>query len=200
MRRWLILALFSLSAYLTLDGFVLRRPIVRGAGVFAPNAPVQSELEGGAVSFEKFGFHIRPLAAFELEARVLRTESYWGFGAGRLSPVDVAFGWGRMSDEAVLDALDIDQSGRFYFWRYEGSPPIPRREIETSSANMHLIPATNDIESSLKKLRTGHIVRLRGYLVEARDDDGFVWKSSLSRADTGNHACELIWVEELDAS
>lgn len=200
MLRWLILTLFLASAYLTLDGLVLRRPILRGAGVFAPDAPLQSELEDGAVSFQKHGFRLRPLAAFELEARVLRTERYWGFGADRLSPVDVAMGWGRMSDEAVLDELEIDQYGRFYFWRYEGSPPIPRREIETSSANMHLIPATDEIESSLKKLRTGHIVKLRGYLVEARGDDGFVWRSSLSRADTGNHACELIWVEEVEAS
>lgn len=199
MLRWLILVLFSVSAYLAFDGLVLHRPIVRGTGALAPDAPVQSELEDGAVTFEKYGFRVRPLAAFQLEARVLRTESYWGFGPDRLSPVDVAFGWGRMSDEAVLAELEIDQYGRFYFWRYEGSPPIPRREIETSSANMHLIPATSEINSSLKKLRTGHIVRLRGYLVEARDDDGFVWKSSLSRADTGNHACELIWVEELDA-
>jgi hypothetical protein len=28
-------------------------------------------------------------------------------------------------------------------------------------------------------------------------DDGFTWSSSLSREDTGNGACELIWIEQL---
>jgi hypothetical protein len=37
-----------------------------------------------------------------------------------------------------------------------------------------------------------------GYLVEVRGRDGFRWRSSLTREDTGNGACELVWVEKLD--
>lgn len=199
MLRWLAIALFVLSAYLSFDQFVLRRPIVRGPGIVAAAVPVQSELEGHALLFQRAGFRVQALAAIQLEARVLRTEGYCCFGQNRLAPVDVALGWGRMSDEAVLEHLEITQSRRFYFWSYEGSPPIPRREIETSSANMHMIPSTPDIERALKALRAGNIVRLRGYLVEARGDDGFVWRSSLTRTDTWNNACELIWVEDLEA-
>lgn len=44
----------------------------------------------------------------------------------------------------------------------------------------------------------GHIVRFHGYLIEARRDDGWHWRSSLTRNDTGNGACELIWVEDLE--
>ena len=33
-----------------------------------------------------------------------------------LAPVDLALGWGRMSDEAILKDIQISQSGRFYFW------------------------------------------------------------------------------------
>jgi hypothetical protein len=47
-------------------------------------------------------------------------------------------------------------------------------------------------------VRTGSVVRLEGYLVEARADDGWRWRSSLTREDTGNGACELVWVERLD--
>jgi len=105
-----------------------------------------------------------------------------------------------MSDESVLGRLDISQSGRFYYWHYDGAPPIPRREIETSSANMHLIPATKVIARRLERVRPGSIVTLRGYLVEVRGEGGFVWRSSLTRDDTGNGACELIWVEEVEVS
>ena len=55
-------------------------------------------------------------------------------------PEDLALGWGRMSDSDVLAKIDITQSGRFYYWHVDDFP-IPRREIETSSANMHMIPS-----------------------------------------------------------
>ena len=102
-----------------------------------------------------------------------------------------------MSDEAVLARIDVSQSGRFYYWRYEGSPPIPHREIEVSSANMHLIPATRAIEKKLKNLRPGNVVALKGYLVDVQGEGGFRWRSSLN---TGSGACELIWVEEVEIS
>jgi len=34
-------------------------------------------------------------------------------------------------------------------------------------------------------------------LVEVKAQDGWTWRSSLSREDTGNGACELMLVEEV---
>jgi hypothetical protein len=200
MTRWLGAAFLLLCAYFAFDRFVLARPVVHGAGVVAAQAPVQQLLEGGAPVFRKDGFRVVAVASFALQARVLRSKSYCCGGPDRLAPIDVAFGWGRMSDEAVLARLEISQSGRFYFWRYEDSPPIPRREIELSSANMHLIPATKAIGKRLDRLRPGSVVTLKGYLVEVTGEGGFVWRSSLTREDTGGGACELVWVEELEAT
>jgi hypothetical protein len=179
---------------------VFARPIARGPGVVAAREPVQQPVARDAPVFAKDGFRVAALASFELEARVLRSKSYCCGGPDRLAPVDVAFGWGRMSDEAVLARIDVSQSGRFYYWRYEGSAPIPHREIELSSANMHLIPATKAIEKKLKNLRPGNVVALKGYLVDVQGEGGFRWKSSLTREDTGSGACELIWVEEVEVS
>jgi hypothetical protein len=200
MTRWLAAAFLLLGAYLAFDRFVLARPIGRGPGVVAAEAPVQAALGRDAPVFQKEGFRVVAVASFALEARVLRTKNYCCGGPDSLAPIDVAFGWGRMSDETVLVRLDISQSGRFYFWRYEGSPPIPHREIEMSSANMHLIPATKAIEKRLGRLRPGNLVTLKGYLVEVSGKDGFIWRSSLTREDTGSGACELIWVEDLYVS
>jgi len=63
---------------------------------------------------------------------------------------------------------------------------------------MHMVPANERVARQLKSVRRGHVVRLAGYLIEARGTDGWRWKSSLSRADTGRGACELIWVERLE--
>jgi hypothetical protein len=200
MTRWLLIAFLAVSGYFAWDEFVLSRPIKRGPGMVAERLPVQVALDGDAPVFDKHGFRVAALARFDLEARVLRSKSYCCSGPDKLAPIDIAFGWGRMSDETVLSHIDISQSGRFYFWRYQTAPPIPRREIETSSANMHLIPASAQVEKRLKKLRPGSVVSLKGYLVEVSGADGFRWRSSLTRDDTGNGACELIWVEEVEAS
>ena len=91
----------------------------------------------------------------------------------------------------------VSQATRYYFWR-TASFPIPRGEIEASSANMHMIPAGAAVERRLKAVRTGQVVSLSGYLVEVRARDGWGWRSSLTRTDTGNAACELVWVERIE--
>lgn len=171
------------------------RPVSHGPGVLAPDSPIQLTVLD-ARSFEYKGYRITPLARFSLQARVLGREDYSSGFAADLSPTDLVFGWGHMSDDAVLKKIDISQSNRFYQW-HVNEFPIPRREIETSSANMHLIPSTDTIERTLKKVRAGSLVELRGYLVRVDTKDGSRWISSLTRDDTGSQSCEIIWVEEI---
>lgn len=168
-----------------------------GPGVMAPTAPLQTPALRSEFAFN--GFTLEPVAAFDVEARLLSRESYWADTESELSPVDFALGWGRMSDESVLSSIDISQGGRFYRWRVEEFP-IPRAEIESHSANMHLIPATAAIEDALDQLKPGQIVALRGHLVNARREDGWRWKSSTTRSDTGAGACELFFVESASAA
>jgi hypothetical protein len=102
-----------------------------------------------------------------------------------------------MSDSSVLGQLSITQSNRFYFWT-TAKFPVPRKTIETHSANMHLIPATAEIEQKIDSARVGQVVRLSGYLVDVTAADGWSMRTSLTRDDTGAGACEVIWVESFD--
>ena len=162
-----------------------------GPGVLAPDPPMQSNIENPKQFIFKNNL-IKPLAEFSIRARVLSVKRY----NEDLSPVDFALGWGPMSDKSVINNINITQSNRWYFWSCDEFP-IPRREIETNSANMHLIPATPELEDRIKEIRTGNIVELHGYLVEAIGRDGWRWRSSLTREDTGNHSCEVIFVESV---
>lgn len=101
-----------------------------------------------------------------------------------------------MSDQRVLDHLKITQSMRFYWYEYR-QPPIPTEQIVSHSTNIHIIPSTPAIASRCKSLRAGSLVRLSGDLVEASGPGINSWKSSLSRTDSGNGACELMWVKEM---
>ena len=172
------------------------RPVAQPPGILTATDPLQKPIKGTAPVFRKERYTLQALAEFVIEARVLARENYRFDVGAELSPVDLALGWGPMSDSTVLNQINIQQRNRFYYWDADVFP-IPRRAIERHSANMHLIPASPIVAQQMSAVRPGHIVRLGGYLVEARREDGWQWRSSLTREDTGNGACELIWVETI---
>jgi hypothetical protein len=173
------------------------RPITYPPGVLLSAEPQQLDLVGDNGVIDYGDFHLKPLAHFSLAARVLHRKVYRYDREAMLVPVDLAVGWGPMSDQRVLDQLSITQSMRFYWYEYKMPPPIPREEIVAHSTNLHLIPSTAEIASRAKSLRTGWLIHLTGELVEATGPNIGTWRSSLSRTDTGKGACELVWVREL---
>lgn len=171
------------------------RTIKHPPGILAPTAPEQRNIKPGALTDVK-GWSLTALAEYRLTARVLGTKRYRSGFASDIAPIDIALGWGRMSDQAVLDRFAISMGNRFYFYEWENEPAIPAEEIMRSSANNHLIAANDDVRKTIASLIPGHIVILRGYLVNATGPDGEKWNSSLRRDDTGNGACEVFLVQE----
>jgi hypothetical protein len=194
MRKLLIAAVVLLAALGALSHWE-HRPVHPAAGVLAPNAPVQLNLDDGA-RLQRGDVTLVTRAHFELTARVLSRKDYSWSANSELIPLDLALGWGRMSDSTVLAKVDISQSGHFYYWHVREFP-IPRREIESSSANMHLIPADAGLKSQLEQVREGQVVHIEGFLVDASRADGWHWNTSMTRDDTGAGACELVYVEHV---
>ena len=196
MRRWWLIALVLLLGWAAISHWQ-QRELKQPPGVLAPDAPLQEDLGDDVPVLQKDDVTLTPRAHFVVTARVLSREYYSAGADARLIPEDLALGWGRMSDSAVLADVDITQSGRFYYWHVK-SFPIPRREIETSSANMHMIPADVGVKRQLEKIRPGEVVRLEGFLVDASRKDGWRWKTSMTRDDVGAGACELVYVERIN--
>jgi hypothetical protein len=157
-------------------------------------APLQSTVPEGLALPAVGGAGLRPLAGFSVHARVLAREDYRLDRESKIAPTDLALGWGRMQHDAVLAQLDISQGSRWYRYRWRGTPPIPIDEIVRSSANMHMIPADDAVAAALRRIERGDRVRIDGWLVEATAADGWRWRSSLTREDSGGGACELVYV------
>jgi hypothetical protein len=170
-----------------------QRPVERAPGVLAPGDPWQQELvDAGTLQHGEYA--LTPRAEFAIEARVLASERYrWDGGAG-LAPLDLALGWGPMSDSAMLGRLKVTQGARFYTL-YPQDDGVDLALALRHSANLHLIPASPTVRRTLESARAGQVVSLRGRLVDAARPDGFTWRTSLSREDTGAGACELVYVE-----
>jgi hypothetical protein len=173
---------------------VSSRPIHRGPGEVAAAEPLQSALDAPQ-TLTKGEFQVIGQARFSAEVRVLSRERYRLGALADVAPLDIAVGWGPMSDSAVLANIDITQSGRFYFWHYDDEPPIPRSAIESHSANWHLVPANSGIWRKLSGLRVGDVVKLDGMLVNLQSPELGTLATSIRRDDTGAGACEIIYVE-----
>ena len=192
-RLWL--ALGALVALWGATAWWHDRPVHDAPGLLAPDAPEQVDLPA-PMELQRGDVTLFTRAHFVVTARVLSREDYRFDAGAALAPTDLALGWGRMSDTAVLDRIAISQGHRFYHWHVDALP-IPRREIETSSANMHIIPADAGVRAMLARVRPGEVVHFEGFLVDARRPGGWHWNTSLTRNDTGDGACELVYVESL---
>ena len=166
------------------------------SGVQVTTPPHQSDISD-VKPFSFKGYTVTPLAKIDFLAKILSKKNYSNGKESELSPVDLALGWQNMSDQAIVNQFKISQSNRWYRWRVSGDYPIPRKEIQTQSANMHMIPANSLIDRTLKKAKKGQVISISGYLISANKKN-WHWKSSLTRDDTGGGACELIYVESLD--
>lgn len=193
LRRLIFIGLLIFGAYYHFT----HREVRHAAGVLVTEAPIQNATDADPFAFKDYT--LTPLNAFEITARVLSISSYHTDKEADISPMDLALGWGPMSDQSIIDQIDISQSGRFYFWRVK-TFPIPRKEIETNSANMHMVPENDLVEDLLKQARVGQVISIKGYLIQANGQNGYVWKSSQTRNDTGKGACELIFVRSVRLS
>jgi len=189
---YLLLAVLAVLLIRNWEG----RDIVHPPGVLVPETPRQLDM-AEARPFPVDDFMVTPRAEFGIRARVLSRENYYMGEESELSPVDLALGWGVMSDQAVLDRIDISQGGRWYFTRYDHPAPISDQQIIRHSGNMHMIPANDWVEGKLGDIRPGDLIQARGFLVDVGRDDGFHWNTSRSRNDTGNGSCEIFYVEQI---
>ncbi len=173
-------------------GRVVEAPLSFDHSISIDRAPLQRDLPARP-GFQLNDYYFTLMAEFQLEALVLGRRDYRRDAGAVLAPIDLALGWGAMARADILEQFDIRQRGRFYFWRVDDYP-IPRQEIIASSANMHLIPGNPEAFSQLRAVRAGQVVRLRGYLVNVDRNDGWRWRTSMTRLDTGDGACEVFLV------
>lgn len=187
--RWLLALLLAGAGLWQFSG---DRQTEWRPGVLAAEPPTQVALAPQTLAAPG-GFRLTTRADFTARVRILGIERYHFDALAAVAPLDVAVGWGAMSDTAVLDRLRISQGGRYYFW-HTAQLPVPADEITSHSANWHLVPADRAQRRLLARLHVGDVVTLRGRLVDVTGPEG-VARTSLTREDSGAGACEILYVE-----
>ena len=193
LKSWLVV-LFVLIGF----GYFMHNKLVQKRLANIGPVPQKTIQESTAqTTLQRVGYVIEPVARYEIRAKVLSTERYRIGREAELSPVDFVLGWGPMSDNTVTEKLNITQGNRWYHYSWSGAPPIDPAIIIRSSANTHLVPADDNVRARLLNVLSGEIVNLKGYLINIKHPDGWSWRSSLTREDSGAGSCELMWVAEV---
>ncbi len=118
----------------------------------------------------------------------------------KISKYDFALAWGKLAEPEMKKHIKYSQWGRFYFYKYKWNCPISKEFISRHSSNHHLIAANNNILRALRNVRKNKLVKLSGFLVNVSGtykDRKVNWKSSLTRDDTGDGACEILYVKKV---
>jgi hypothetical protein len=206
---FLIVAIFAILFVTAILGFLLlsqpRSTIVsQETFLLQPiDDPIQSSVTGEAADttvWEENGmtWTMQPQASYQIAARVLGNKRYYDWQSG-VVPRDLALGWGDMSEPAVDEWIHWEQFNRLYHYEWNNGA-YSRGYIIGHSANVHIIPATENLDKALRQVEKNDVIYLEGYLVDLQvrggNREGRV-STSLTREDSGAGACEILYVERL---
>jgi hypothetical protein len=210
MRRtdWLILVLLAIA--LMIGGYVLYGSFTAPEENVASSDdvldlkqdPIQGDATGEGLPVIEMGgrqIFLWAKARYSITGQLVSKNRYVNGFMSDLSPWDYALAWGQT--DTYIDQLRFQQMVRFCLFEPKKGAVVDFNYVNSHISNNHLIPATKNIRRALALAKKGDIVKLDGYLVnvEAGKNGQTVagWNTSTTRTDTGNGACEIIYVTRL---
>lgn len=167
--------------------------------------PIQKPISTSPIEIEanKVNYKIEPLYEYEIAGLVVSFQHHNGkFGLhnlwnDHLNMADFCLLWGNNINKTDLSKLDF-WNGQFTCNVKTSDSQVWTNFSMRDISNNHLLTADNSIRKQLKNVRIGDQIRLRGYLASYSNNQGFNRGTSTTREDTGNGACETIYLESVE--
>ena len=148
--------------------------------------------------------NLQHLAEYKIQGRVVDVQDYIPYSIESfLSPVDFGIAWGELARDENIEKLEFNSIGN-RFLKYNTADREWLADfggwdgVGRYIANNHIIPANKEIKKLIDAVRIDDYVEITGYLVRVTcKNPNFRWSSSLSRADDGAGACEVLLVEDI---
>ena len=145
-------------------------------------------------------YRIEPLFEYELDGLVVSRRRHdgdrmlhriWG---DHLNVADLCVVWGDNANRLDLAKFDFD-SGEFTCFYRTRDEAAWRAFRSDEISNNHLLADDPGLRAQIENVEVGDQVKVRGYLVRYSNAQGFSRGTSTVRTDTGNGACETVFVE-----
>ncbi len=200
--------LLGLSALLLVTSFFLKNRLPGPDDLAGPLAqePRQSEVDKQALSVEKQGkvYTIQPLYAYDLAGLVVSAHDSrgWldfahGFWGDELNVKDLCVIWGGNASHGIYQALSFS-SGDWTCYA-QGTDDAAWQAFNMAQlSNNHLLAVDPALTERIAATEVGDQVRFKGYLASYTYGQGKSRGTSTRRDDTGEGACETVYVEEYE--
>jgi hypothetical protein len=163
--------------------------------------PIQTEIRDPLpIPFDipRVSVYLTPRAAFSVDGLIVASDRYRHDLAAPLAPRDLTLVWGRVPEH--LDAIKFSHGHRFFMFNYNNNAPFDQNYISRHATNIHLIPASDNLRRAILRASEHQPIRLSGFLVDIAGSvrkRSFTWRTSMTRDDTGDGACEVLYVREI---
>lgn len=167
--------------------------------------PQQTQLKQAPFSlrYEDVNYIVEPQYEYQLYGLVVSYRHHDGDSMlhklwnDHLNMADVCVVWGKTAFSAYLN--------QFKFWNGQFTCNFSTRSDiawksfnQNEISNNHLISNDEFIRNKIKDLKVGDQIRVAGFLSAYGAEGGGKRGTSVVRTDTGNGACETIFVKEFD--
>ncbi len=155
------------------------------------------------VTFNNVKYRVEPEFAYELVGMIVSYRHHDSnsrmhrLADDHLNMLDVCVVWGNNTQGAQLQKLD--------FWNGIFTCNVQTRDQDAwdsfdmyQLSNNHLISDDDAIRDQVRDIHIGDQIRVRGYLANYTNPQGGTRGTSTTRKDTGDGACETLYVERFE--
>jgi hypothetical protein len=203
--------------WIIFGGLLLLLPALWLKNVLPEPQTLQTELldEPGQVAVSRppirvtaggIDYSVQPLYKYDLYGMVVSkhdANTWWDYlhkaWNDKLNVIDLCVVWGENVRTGAYRGISFS-SGQFTC-NYETSSNEAWAAFDTSAiSNNHLLSADPGLARTMRGVRLGDPIHFSGYLAEYSHNHGFPFKRGTStvRTDSGNGACETVYVENFE--
>lgn len=203
LNKWIFYAALALL----IPAFMLRNsfpdPVDRQYETLAPPAQSLSSETGFQAAYGNTNYSVEPRYDYELTGLVVsRAFHNAKYGLHRkwndhLNVADLCVVWGDNASTLDLNAFDF-WNGQFTCNISTDSNQDWRAFKADELSNNHLLADDDAIREQIQAVNIGDRIHLKGWLSRYGNDQGFSRNTSTTRKDTGNGACETIFIRQFE--
>jgi hypothetical protein len=173
--------------------------LIEPAQVSTRQPPIETTVGG-------ITYKVQPLYTYDLYGLVVSkhdSNTWWDYihkaWNDNLNVADVCVVWGNNIRSGAYNDISFS-SGQFVCNFSTSSSEAYTAFDQTAISNNHLITDDSRLARKVRDVRIGDQVHFRGYLAEYSHNHGFPFKrgTSIVRTDTGDGACETVYLEDFE--
>lgn len=204
--KWIFLISFSLM--LIFAYYKDNLPDPQTYDFISLDPPIQSETsrEPFTITTNKQRYEITPKFEYELTGVVVTYSNADGFTniwhhdvwKDFINVRDLCVIWGPNVSSGVYKKVNFSSDSWTCWYAWKDSSTTDNFKF-TAVSNNHLLTDNNQIKATLLSAEIGDIIHFKGVLASYKNEDSGAERStSIKRTDTGNGACETVYIDEFN--